>query len=44
MEWDFFFKQLEAGINTNETCFYFKDDPDENEYYLGYLSQYKKPY
>lgn len=44
MEWDFFFKQLETGININETCFYFKDDPDENKYYLGYLSQYKKPY
>lgn len=44
MEWDFFFRQLEAGININETCFYFKDDPDENEHYLGYLSQYKKPY
>lgn len=44
MEWDFFFRQLEAGINIDETCFYFTDDPDENEHYLGYLPQYKKPY
>jgi len=27
-----------------EWDFFFKDDPDENEHYLGYLSQYKKPY
>ena len=44
MEWDFFFRQLEAGINIDETCFYFADDLDENEHYLGYLPQYEKPY
>jgi hypothetical protein len=44
MEWNFFFRQLEAGINIDETCFYFKDDPDKNEHFLGYLPQYEKPY
>ena len=44
MEWDFFFRQLEAGINIDATCFYFADDSCENEHYLGYLPQYEKPY
>lgn len=44
MEWDFFFRQLEAGINIDETCLVFADDPDEHEHYLGYLPQFKKPY
>lgn len=44
MEWSFFFKQLEAGVMIDETCFYFSDDPTEKEHYLGYLSQYEKPY
>lgn len=43
MEWDFFFRQLEAGIYINETCFYFTDDPEEKERYLGYLPQYENP-
>ena len=41
MEWDFFFRQLEAGINIDETCFYFADDADKNEHYLGYLPNMK---
>lgn len=44
MDWNFFFRQLEAGINIDETCFYFADDPSKNEHYLGYLPQYEKPY
>ena len=44
MEWDFFYRQLEAGMNIDETCFYFSDDKDEREHYVGYLPQYEKPY
>ena len=44
MDWDFFFRQLTAGMNIDETCFYFSDDPNEEEHYLGYLPQYDKPY
>lgn len=44
MDWDFFFRQLAAGMNIDETCFYFSDDPNEEEHYLGYLPQYDKPY
>ena len=44
MEWDFFFRQLEAGVNIDETCFYFEDDPVEKDHYLVYLRQYDKPY
>ena len=44
MDWDFFFRQLEAGININETCFYFDDDTEEKEHYLGYISEQEKPY
>ena len=44
MEWDFFFRQLEAGLSIEETCFYFEDDPDEKEHYLGYIPNQEKPY
>lgn len=44
MEWQFFFKQLEAGVMIDETCFYFRDDVSKEEHYLGYLPQYEKPY
>lgn len=44
MEWDFFYRQLEAGLNIDETCFRFSDDKDEREHYAGYLPQYEKPY
>lgn len=44
MDWDFFFRQLTAGMNIDETCFYFSDDPNEEGHYLGYLPQYDKPY
>ncbi len=44
LDFDYFLRQLKAGININETCFYFNDDPEEAEYYLGYISQCKNPY
>ena len=44
MDWDFFFRELTVGMNIDETCFYFSDDPNEEEHYLGYLPQYDKPY
>lgn len=34
MEWSFFFRQLEVGMSIDETCFYFSDDPTEEEHYL----------
>lgn len=44
LDWPFFVRQLEAGCWIDETCFYFKDDPAEEEHYLGYLPQYEVPY
>ena len=44
MDWTFFFHQLAVGVNINETCFYFSDDPSEREHYLGYLPQFDRPY
>lgn len=44
MEWSFFFRQLEVGMSIDETCFYFSDDPTEEEHYLGNLPEYEKPY
>ena len=44
MEWEFFYRQLKAGKNIDETCFYFSDDEDEREHILGYLPQFEKPY
>ena len=44
MDWDLFLRQLTVGMNINETCFYFSDDPNEEEHYLGYLPQFDKPY
>lgn len=44
MECSFFLRQLEAGMWIDETCFYFSDDLIEEEHYLGYRPEYKKPY
>ena len=44
MDWDYFYKQLEAGVNIDETCFYFSDGPDDDEHYLGYIPEFEKPY
>ena len=44
MEWEFFYRQLEAGAHINETCFLFSDDPTKQEHYLGYLPHNEAPY
>ena len=43
-DYDFFYRQLEAGKRVNETCFYFADDEWEEEHFLGFMPQYEKPY
>ena len=30
--------------NIDETAFYFKNDPEESEHFIGYLPQYEYPY
>lgn len=44
LEFDFFMRQLIAGKNIDETCFYFSDDETQTEHYLGFLPQYEEPY
>ena len=49
MEWyqdyDFILAQFAKGdYRVDETTFYFRSDPKEVEHYIGYLSQYEKPY
>lgn len=44
LDFDYFYRQLEAGVSVDETCFYFTDDEDKTERYLGFLPQYDKPY
>ena len=44
LDYDCFYRQLESGVHINETCFYFTDDEDEIERYLGFLPPYDKPY
>ncbi len=44
LDYNYFFKQLKEGISIDETCFYFVDDPEESEHYLGFLPEYEKPY
>ncbi len=44
LNFDYFFRQLKAGLNIDETRFYFRDDPEEEEHYLGYCRGYPKPY
>lgn len=39
-----FYKQLESEKNIDETHFYFADNPDKKEHYLGCLPQYEKPF
>lgn len=43
LDFEYFFRQLKAGMNVNEICFYFTDDPEE-EHYLGYHPEQKNPY
>ncbi len=42
--WELFFQILAAGKMIDETYFYFSDDPQETEHYLGYLPEYENPY
>jgi hypothetical protein len=44
LDYEYFFQQLKAGDSGDETCFYFSDDPKEDEHYIGFLSEYEKPY
>lgn len=44
LDFGYFFRQLKAGASIDETCFYFTDDPQGSEHYIGYLPQYEKPY
>jgi hypothetical protein len=44
LDYEYFFRQLKAGISIDETCFYFVDDPQKEEHYIGFLPQYEKPY
>ena len=43
-DFDYFLKILTIGKHIDETTFYFSDDPDETERYLGFLPQYEQPY
>mgnify|MGYP004690054635 CR=1 FL=1 len=42
--WELFFRQLKAGDLINETHFYFLDEPEGEEHYIGYLPEYEEPY
>ena len=44
LEFNCFYRQLAAGKNIDETRFYFADDPEETDHFLGYLPQYDPPY
>ena len=44
-DYDFMLEQFVKGDErVDETTFYFRSDPEEVEHYIGYLSQYDKPY
>jgi hypothetical protein len=44
LDFDFFMRQLIAGMNIDETCFYFLNDPKEEEHFCGFSPQFDKPY
>ena len=44
MDWNFFCRQLEAGYHIDETYFYFSDDAEEEEHYIGCIAKYEHPY
>lgn len=44
LEFDYFFKQLKSVVSIDETCFYFTDDAQESEHYIGFLPDFEKPY
>ena len=41
---NYFLKQLEYWEYIDETNFYFIDDPNEYDHYLGCIPEYEKPY
>ena len=45
MDYNTFFSLFdEKHKNIDETCFYFKNDPDEIVHYIGYLPEFASPY
>ena len=44
LDFDFYYRQLKEGVNIDETCFYFDDDKEEVEHYIGYIPDCEKPY
>lgn len=44
LDYDYFFRLLKNGKYINETCFYFADEPEEEERYLGYIEGHEQPY
>jgi len=44
LDYELFFLHLKDGVSIDETCFYFSDDPKEDEHYIGFQSEYEKPY
>ncbi len=39
LDFNYFMRQIESVMNVNEICFYFDDDPKEEEHYLGCHSE-----
>jgi len=44
LDFNYFFKQLSAGVSIDETCFYFRDDPKKAEHYIDFLPENETPY
>lgn len=44
LDFNYFFNQFKARVSIDETCFYFEDDPQKSEHYIGFLSEYENPY
>lgn len=44
LDFESFFRQLEIGECIDETCFYFVNDSQQKEYFLGCISTHDKPY
>ena len=44
-DYDFLLKQFESGDERlDETTFFFRTDPTEEEHCIGYIADYEKPY
>ncbi len=44
VDFDYFLSELKKGEIMDETYFYFIDEEDKPEHYIGCLLQYDKPY